>query len=81
MIFFSLKTSRSPKKGLVIPHWPKHRVGDFEAFSTVSWWYNYHTIPDVTNIEYTVPCEEGSHKKCKNGTMIKTKVSKITSFQ
>lgn len=39
--------SKSPKKGLVIPHWPRHRVGDFEAFDTVSWWYNYHTIKEV----------------------------------
>ena len=36
----------SPKKGLVIPYWPQHRCGDFEAFSTVSWYYNYHTVKD-----------------------------------
>jgi len=27
----------------VIPAWPRHKTGDFEAFSTISWWYNYHT--------------------------------------
>jgi len=42
--------SRSPKKGLVVPNWPRHKVGDFELFSTISWWWNYHTVPDVTNI-------------------------------
>ena len=70
---YILKVSRSPKKGLVWPHWPKVRVGDFDAFSTVSWWYNYHTIRDVTEIEYEVPCKEDSHK-CKLGKEIKGKV-------
>ena len=23
------------------------RCGDFEAFNTVSWWYNYHTFPEM----------------------------------
>jgi hypothetical protein len=49
------------------------RVGDFDAFSTVSWWYNYHTIRDVTEIEYEVPCKEDSNK-CKLGKEIKGKV-------
>ena len=44
--------SRSSKKGLVIPHWPRHRCGDFEAFTTTSWWYNYHTYENVTDIRY-----------------------------
>ena len=24
-----------------------YRCGDFEAFDTVSWWYNYHTFPEI----------------------------------
>ena len=39
--------TKSPKKGLVIPYWPRHFCHDFEAFSTVSWWYNYHTYKEV----------------------------------
>ena len=39
--------TKSSKKGLVIPSWPQQRPGDFEAFSTVSWWYNYHTYKEV----------------------------------
>jgi len=38
---------RSSKKGLVVPHWPVVRCGDFEAFNSVSWWYNYHTFPEI----------------------------------
>ena len=38
--------TKSPKKGLVIPYWPQHRCGDFDAFTTVSWYYNYHTLKD-----------------------------------
>ena len=41
----------SPKKGLVIPYWPQHRCGDFEAFSTVSWYYNYHTVKDPWTLD------------------------------
>ena len=43
----STKVTKSKKKGLVIPYWPQHFVGDFEAFDTVSWWYNYHTYKNV----------------------------------
>ena len=39
--------TRSRKKGLVIPYWPRHMCGDFDAFETVSWWYNYHTYKQV----------------------------------
>jgi len=42
-------TKKSPKKGVVIPAWPRHKVGDFEAFSTISWWYNYHTYQNPVN--------------------------------
>jgi len=41
---------RSVKKGLVIPSWPRHICHDFEAFDTPSWWYNYHTYENVTDI-------------------------------
>jgi len=41
---------RSSKKGLVIPHWPRVICHDFEAFTTASWWYNYHTYENVTDI-------------------------------
>ena len=40
------EVTKSPKKGLVIPYWPQHRCGDFDAFTTVSWYYNYHTLKD-----------------------------------
>jgi len=39
----------SPKKGIVVPYWPNHRCGDFQAFNTASWWYNYHTTDDITD--------------------------------
>ena len=38
---------RSPKKGVVIPSWPKHHCYDWYALYTVGWWYNYHPVPDV----------------------------------
>ena len=44
---FATKVTKSKKKGLVIPFWPQHFVGDFEAFDTVSWWYNYHSYKNV----------------------------------
>ena len=51
--FCSYSTSdffrRSFKKGLVIPSWPRHICHDFEAFSTPTWWYNYHTYANVTD--------------------------------
>merc|ERR1719412_2384187 len=43
-------SDRSSKKGLVIPYWPRHHCHDFEAFTTASWWYNYHTYENVTDI-------------------------------
>jgi hypothetical protein len=43
-------SERSPKKGLVIPSWPRHHCYDFGAFTTVSWWYNYHTYQDPNDI-------------------------------
>ena len=46
----NINSTHSQKKGLVIPAWPRHMCGDFEAFDTVSWWYNYHTYPDPEDI-------------------------------
>ena len=52
--------TRSTKKGLVIPSWPRHMCGDFEAFNTVSWWYNYHTYPDPQDISpWWCTCMDG----------------------
>ena len=28
---------RSPKKGMVIPSWPRHLVGDFDNMNTIRW--------------------------------------------
>jgi len=39
-------TSASPKKGLCIPPGENFHCGDLEAFSSVSWWYNWHTRPN-----------------------------------
>ena len=36
----------SQKKGLCIPPGPTFHCGDLEAFSRVSWWYNWHTQPN-----------------------------------
>jgi len=62
-------TMQSSKKGLVIPYWPRHRCGDFQAFETVSWWYNYHTHADVTwcndgGSKWWCKCPEGSPHTC-----------------
>jgi len=38
---------RSPKKGMVIPNWPRHLVGDFDNMDTISWWYNYLPVPEA----------------------------------
>jgi len=62
-------TLQSSKKGLVIPYWPRHRCGDFQAFSTVSWWYNYHTHNDPRQCndegyKWWCKCPEGSVHKC-----------------
>ena len=55
---------RSKKKGLVIPFWPRHMCGDFEAFQTISWWYNYHTYREVWDqVPYQCTCEDGSPPK------------------
>ena len=54
--------TKSPKKGLVIPYWPRHKVGDFEAFNTVSWWYNYHEIKEVQQIKPWWCTEENGSK-------------------
>ena len=45
--YVNSEITKSAKKGLVIPAWPQHMPGDFDAFSTVSWWYNYHTYREV----------------------------------
>ena len=36
----------SGKKGLCIPPGKNFHCGDLEAFSRVSWWYNWHTQPN-----------------------------------
>ena len=70
LIFHVIKSSspekeyvtKSPKKGLVIPHWPRHKCGDFDAFSTISWWYNYHTTEKIYENNYKPSwcrCEDG----------------------
>merc|ERR1712198_790369 len=41
---------KSTKKGLVIPSWPRHFCYDWNAFTTVSWWYHYHTYEDPVDI-------------------------------
>merc|ERR1712213_160409 len=41
---------KSSKKGLVIPSWPRHFCYDWNAFTTVSWWYHYHTYQDVMDV-------------------------------
>ena len=43
-------TRRSSKKGVVVPHWPSVRCGDLDAFSSIGWWYNYHTFPEVYQV-------------------------------
>ena len=56
--------NKSPKKGLVVPFWPRHKCGDFEAFSTVSWWYNYHTYQDVQDRSpWWCTCQDGRPPK------------------
>jgi len=62
-------STQSKKKGLVIPYWPRHRCGDFEAFSTVGWWYNYHSHKDPTWLndgenKWWCNCPEGSEHAC-----------------
>merc|ERR1711936_195826 len=43
----SSSTSKaSKKKGLCIPPGKNFHCGDLEAFSHVSWWYNWHTQPN-----------------------------------
>ena len=32
---FSSAQERSPKKGMVIPSWPRHLVGDFDNMDTI----------------------------------------------
>ena len=55
-----VEVNKSPKKGLVIPFWPRHKCGDFEAFSTVSWWYNYHTYKNVQDKSpWWCTCQDG----------------------
>jgi len=45
-----VSASKSPKKGIIIPSWPRHFCFDFDAFDTVSWWYNYYTYEDVGDV-------------------------------
>ena len=59
-----ISVSKSKKKGLVIPYWPRHMCGDFDAFSTVSWWYNYYTYPDPKDdVPWWCHCEDGRPPK------------------
>ena len=39
VLFLSLGSAqeRSPKKGMVIPSWPRHFVGDFDNMDTIRW--------------------------------------------
>jgi len=61
------QVTRSRKKGLVIPYWPRHMCGDFDAFETVSWWYNYHTYKQVYDqVPYWCTCEDGFPPKNKS---------------
>ena len=46
----ALNSTRSTKKGLVIPPGIRHFCGDFNAFKTVSWWYHYKTHPDIHDV-------------------------------
>ena len=46
-IYTSNDTRRSSKKGVVVPSWPNVKCGDLDAFSSISWWYNYHTFPEI----------------------------------
>ena len=62
-----ISVSKSKKKGLVIPYWPRHMCGDFDAFETVSWWYNYHTYKQVYDqVPYWCTCEDGFPPKNKS---------------
>jgi len=46
-VALSSSTNRvSKKKGLCIPPGKNFHCGDLEAFSHVSWWYNWHTQPN-----------------------------------
>ena len=46
-VVLSNSTSKvSKKKGLCIPPGKNFHCGDLEAFSHVSWWYNWHTQPN-----------------------------------
>jgi len=49
--FPSNPSTRSSKKGVVVPHWPVVRCSDFEALTGISWWYNYHTFPDIYTVK------------------------------
>ena len=60
------KNIKSPKKGIVVSPWKNHMVGDFEAFSTISWWYNYHSYKEIYQ-EAPVWCHE------PNGTIATNK--------
>jgi len=56
-----INEERSSKKGVVIPWWPRHHCHDFEVFTTISWWYNYHTYENVTDDNpWWCKCENGS---------------------
>ena len=42
-----------------------HHCGDFEAFKTISWWYQYRTHPDIHDIiPHWCTCESGDVAAC-----------------
>ena len=52
----TLNFSSSDKKGMCIPPGPAFYCGDLEAFSRVSWWYNWHVEPNH-DVEGRCTCE------------------------
>ena len=61
-----IQAQKSSKKGLVISNWKNHMVGDFEPFTSISWWYNYHTYKEIY-LEAKVWCH------LENGTIAQNK--------
>jgi len=54
----SVTETRSNKKGVCIPPGERFHCGDLEAFSRISWWYNWHVEPNH-NHENWCTCESG----------------------
>jgi len=48
-----------------VPYWPNWRCGDFQAFSTVGWWYNYRPMADVREEQpWWCKCPSGETDAC-----------------